>query len=272
MINIGTKIAEMRKDRGMTQEELADNIGISAQTISKWENSVNMPDLTLIPLIADIFNVTIDELFGINNAVRTAVGPSNFAEYSLNSLTDSFNLLFSDFDDDTDKAAYKESIKSFRLRFEEAIKSGASSAVYSDNGDVAYLTQSFGAVLKKQDGGLNAMLDNPVSINVLKALADDNVRAVFKKLLCKNIYGYSKGFLSKQLNIPESDISAALDRLAEIGLTETVKAYADDEEINLYILRQNDNFGLIPIILACAEQFCSNTYFFGFRGTELTNF
>ena len=64
-MKMGDKIKQMRKNAGFTQEQLASRLGVSAQSISKWENEVSMPDITLLPLIAEIFGITIDELFDI---------------------------------------------------------------------------------------------------------------------------------------------------------------------------------------------------------------
>ena len=61
---IGENIAELRKKKGMTQEMLAAVIGVSAQSVSKWENGTNLPDIALLPTLADIFDVDIDRLFG----------------------------------------------------------------------------------------------------------------------------------------------------------------------------------------------------------------
>lgn len=62
-MKIGNKIKELRKKRGITQEHLADAIGISFQAVSKWENNVALPDITLMPLLANFFGVSMDELF-----------------------------------------------------------------------------------------------------------------------------------------------------------------------------------------------------------------
>ena len=48
-MNIGNKIKELRKQRGVTQEQLADSIGVSFQAVSKWENNIALPDITLVP-------------------------------------------------------------------------------------------------------------------------------------------------------------------------------------------------------------------------------
>lgn len=65
-MNIGNKIKKLRKKKGITQEELARDIGISFQAISKWENGVSLPDITLTPILASYFGVSMDELFDFN--------------------------------------------------------------------------------------------------------------------------------------------------------------------------------------------------------------
>ncbi len=62
-MNIGNKIKELRKQRGVTQEQLADSIGVSFQAVSKWENNIALPDITLAPSLASYFGVSMDVLF-----------------------------------------------------------------------------------------------------------------------------------------------------------------------------------------------------------------
>ena len=62
---VGINIAYYRKLNCLTQEELANLIGVSTQAVSKWEQQLTCPDIMLLPKIAKIFNITIDELFGI---------------------------------------------------------------------------------------------------------------------------------------------------------------------------------------------------------------
>ena len=61
---IGEKLRKLRRDRDMTQEMLASAFGVSPQAISKWENNQCAPDVSLFPIIADYFGVSIDRLFG----------------------------------------------------------------------------------------------------------------------------------------------------------------------------------------------------------------
>lgn len=65
-MELGLKIKELRIKHGLTQEDLASRLGVSFQTISKWENLVNMPDISLLPEISEVFGVTIDELFDLS--------------------------------------------------------------------------------------------------------------------------------------------------------------------------------------------------------------
>ena len=59
---IGGFMAALRKANGMTQKELADRLNVSDKTVSRWERDEGTPDLSLIPVIAEIFEVTCDEL------------------------------------------------------------------------------------------------------------------------------------------------------------------------------------------------------------------
>ncbi len=62
-MNIGNKIKELRKKRGITQEQLANSIGVSFQAVSKWETGITLPDIALAPVLATYFEVSMDELF-----------------------------------------------------------------------------------------------------------------------------------------------------------------------------------------------------------------
>lgn len=69
-MELSKKIKALRFRSGLTQEQLADKLGISAQSVSKWENSVAMPDITLLPELAEIFGVSIDDLFDLTSEQR----------------------------------------------------------------------------------------------------------------------------------------------------------------------------------------------------------
>ena len=64
-MDISNKIKQLRLLSGMTQEQLAAKVGVSAQSVSKWETAVTMPDITLLPILAGELGVSIDELFDL---------------------------------------------------------------------------------------------------------------------------------------------------------------------------------------------------------------
>ena len=76
IFDIGTKIQELRRKKGTTQAETGEALGVSAQAVSRWENHIGTPDIELLPLIADYFGVTIDDLF----SHRTTTAPGKLEE------------------------------------------------------------------------------------------------------------------------------------------------------------------------------------------------
>lgn len=68
---IGENIARLRKEKGWTQAELGEKLGVSHQAVSKWESGMTMPDIMLLPTLADMFGIYIDELF--SREVKTQV-------------------------------------------------------------------------------------------------------------------------------------------------------------------------------------------------------
>lgn len=61
---LGIRIAHLRKEKNLTQEAFARNLGVSPQAVSKWETGIGYPDITLLPQIAKELDVSIDQLFG----------------------------------------------------------------------------------------------------------------------------------------------------------------------------------------------------------------
>lgn len=66
-LGLGTKIRQLRRRDGRTQETLAEALGVTSQAVSRWESGGSYPDMNLIPSIANYFGVSIDELFGYTN-------------------------------------------------------------------------------------------------------------------------------------------------------------------------------------------------------------
>ena len=69
--SMGNRISKYRKEKGLTQEELAAKLGVSSQAVSKWENDASCPDISLLPQLCRALGITTDELLtGNNNEVK----------------------------------------------------------------------------------------------------------------------------------------------------------------------------------------------------------
>ena len=71
-LTIGKNIRALRKQQSITQEALAEHLGVSYQSVSRWENEITYPDMELLPAIAGFFSVSVDALLGIPEAEKEA--------------------------------------------------------------------------------------------------------------------------------------------------------------------------------------------------------
>lgn len=85
MESFGTRLAALRKERGLTQDSIADRLNISAQAVSKWENDLTSPDIDTLIKLSDMLDVTLDELMG--KIKRDAVVLNDPKDTDLNKLT-----------------------------------------------------------------------------------------------------------------------------------------------------------------------------------------
>ena len=93
-MELGKKIRQLRFKAGLTQEQLAERLGVGPQAVSKWENAVSMPDITTLPLLAEVFGVSIDELFDLSAEQRL-----NRIENSLDNEKNLPQELFREYED-----------------------------------------------------------------------------------------------------------------------------------------------------------------------------
>jgi len=67
---LGRRIAAHRKRLGLTQDSLAEQLGVTAQAVSKWENDQSCPDISMLPKLSEVFSITIDELLGVERQTK----------------------------------------------------------------------------------------------------------------------------------------------------------------------------------------------------------
>lgn len=85
-MNFGSNLRKLRKEKNLTQEALAECLNVSAQTVSKWENGASLPDISLLPLLADYFQVSVDSLL-MHDAARRLQDIRNLGK-EIHALTD----------------------------------------------------------------------------------------------------------------------------------------------------------------------------------------
>lgn len=100
-MKLGQDIAQLRKQNNMTQAEVADALHISYQAVSKWERGESLPDISLLPRIAELFQISIDKLFSnayamkAEESVKADGGMDESAQQGINQqITDMVNREF----------------------------------------------------------------------------------------------------------------------------------------------------------------------------------
>lgn len=88
---IGDKIRLLRKNKNLTQTQLAEALSVSSQSVSKWENHLSAPDIAVLPVIARYFGITMDELFGYR------LDALNYRERFIRFMVDNGMLRFGEF-------------------------------------------------------------------------------------------------------------------------------------------------------------------------------
>lgn len=182
-IYLGENIKRLRKEKELTQENLADFLGVSFQSISKWERGESYPDITMLPSIASFFEISTDELLGIDKSKR---------EEKINKYLEEYNGLY-----------LKDTPKAFEL---------ISKAKKEFPGEFRLLI-CYMACLMAVKGGIN---DNPLSIydemfsineNIQNHCVSDSIRIKAKRLM---------GTYYKTLSYTENDESY-IDKMEEIN-------------------------------------------------------
>ena len=223
MNTIGEKIAKLRKERNVTQEELAGIIGVSAQSISKWENNVTLPDILLLPLLAEIFGITIDELFSIEHQPQKNTFP--YEETPAAIYDEILNMMWQN--ENTDYAL------TARKRFAEC-PDQSSGFVSTDAGGV-YANRDLALAFLPNRKKAASLLDSKGAAEVLSVLADQTVREVLKYQVEDPGRSFTSASVGAKIKIPEEKVTEALEKLVnnnfstahnvDIGSEETLRIY-----------------------------------------------
>ena len=94
--DFGENIKTLRKQKGLTQEQVAELLDVSKQSVSRWENNATYPDITFLPVLASFYNVTVDFLLGAdyetNKSIIEDYAKSRHEAHHRGNISDAYSL------------------------------------------------------------------------------------------------------------------------------------------------------------------------------------
>ena len=241
-MSIGKNIAYFRKSKGYTQEELGQKVGVTNQAVSKWESETSMPDIMLLPQIANALDVTLDDLFA-ERIIKTSAQkskvfnmeavhnfPKDIQAVVIDSLCRQTNLVNCN-SWDMLKAEQNPSTKKY-----DQIRQFYTMCCLSDTEGAAFVSNTLTMIdsgIKPTDIG--SIFDTPEVASGIKKLSDPNVRQVLSHI-CNEYFHSTAPFenenpeyfmmeirpneLSRYLGISSDDILEALEKLISLHIVE----------------------------------------------------
>lgn len=233
MQTIGEKIAELRKELNMTQEQLANVIGVSSQAISKWENNITMPDIMLLPLIANVFNVKVDDLFSIKEIKKDVdIEDIPFNIYK--------NIL-------KDMWCFNKDCDSERLLNELNEDKSTSTGLISGKLGAIYANSNLALVYVGNDTYSNDLLNDKEVIGFLNDIASEDTFKIMKYQLENSGISYTISAISKQCNIAEVKAKNAIEKLVKYNLTiEKTLDLGNNEIVKIY---QHNSYHRLKLLI-----------------------
>ena len=245
-MSIGSQIALYRKSLKMTQEELGELVGVSNQAVSKWESEISMPDIMLLPRIASVLEITLNDLFAEQkdkqlrteshvfnmNAVRSF--PKDAQTMIVDAICRQTNLINCNLWDclQVEKNASTKKI--------DHVKKNTTLCCLSDTVGSAFVSDNLTVI----DSGtapvdIALLFERTEIAHGMKKLLDANVRKILS-YICNEYFHSSASF-----NNSSSEYFVAIIRpkeiSREIGLTEDEMMEALDKLISLHIVELQAN-------------------------------
>ncbi len=242
-IKIGEKIRLLRRKNDVTQDKLAEYLGVTPQAVSRWESGVCYPDMNALPAIADYFSVSMDELLCYNAAAKNAKVREYIEEVEhlldLERIPDALELL---------RQAMAEIPSDFSLQLESAEVLSLYAGLVAEQGHG-----------ERAEAAIHAALTEAVSLcrHILDDCTDDRLRDETKKTLC-NIYAHQLGDVDRAREIAEQLHSFAVSEeiITATMLTGEV-AFAQAQK-NLILFADNIWWHLYN--LACVPDIAGDRY------------
>ena len=272
MSSIGEKIAELRRKKGMTQEALAETIGVSAQSVSKWENNANMPDILLLPVIADIFEVSIDELYGRNKKKNWQTDTDTFeqcCEAMLDTIGASmyqatlYNL--PGLNEPLQRPSEAEYIARQKNALKYAYEGKLRTAVISGAGIAYYRHKTGGLLIRRPEEHWVSLFEDKGAAKVLELIADRDFRTAIAELIRSEKLVFTIASLCEKCGI--KNIESLEEKFMLSGMFAAKKVDVDGREIAVFELCSQDRMFLLFAILTCAREYDEHqAMYYGYSG------
>ncbi len=247
MATIGENIALFRKSKGLTQEAVASAIGVSAQSVSKWENNTNMPDIMLLPVVADIFDISIDELFG---RTKTRIIDNVDDAYGLCCDTLLESMLSCLYCPEAEES-FEKSLKQYKKRLET--DSRVRTAILHKQGIMYYRESIGGLVLKKPDTHWHKLLSDADAVWVLDLLSDNDFRLCISEIIKSKKTVFTVASVCSSCQI-ENSVSLQ-EKLNKSGLFTVNTVDIDGNSVAIYELVSGQKLFLLFAILTYAQEY-----------------
>ena len=241
-MSMGKNIAYFRKSKGYTQEELGSKLGVTNQAVSKWESETSMPDVMILPRIANALDVTLDDLFA-EHVIQTSSQnlkvfnekavhdfPKNAQAEIIDSLCQQTNLVNCNTWDFL-KAEENPSTKKY-----DQIRQFYTMCCLSNTAGAAFVSNALTMIdsdIKPTDIG--PIFEKPEVVSGIKKLSDSNVRRILAHI-CNEYFQTTKPFdytdseyftvdiqsheLARSLRISSDDMMEALEKLISLHIVE----------------------------------------------------
>ena len=272
MRTIGENIAALRKKKEMTKETLEAEIGVSSQDVSKWENGTNLPDIQLLPLLADIFGVSIDTLYGRVKDKSELDIPGVFEE-CCEAIMDTigtafYNAMRHDIQGGVEVPTFDvdEYLQRYKAQLKYAYDGILRSAVVQKDSVVYYHQQFGGLLMRKPENGWGSILKDDAAAKLINLLADRNFMAFLAEVIKSKKNTFTASSICRRCGIEHT--AALEEKLAESELFVIKKVEIDEREVAVYDLFSSDRMFLILNIFMCAKEFAEySSSYYSYSGT-----
>lgn len=270
MAAIGEKIAELRKSKEMTQEELASIIGVSAQSISKWENSATMPDVMLLPVIADIFEVSIDTLFGRNIGIKKeSIHIDDIVDASFDALLKTMHKVW--------LTEASEEWPEFQANWVERQKKylednpESQTAIYSNKTGAVYANSDIGLIFKLPKEGALSLIEDEDALGFIEALSNKVFRRIMVYQLKNSSVSYTLPLLAKKLDTDIKEAETALELIEKYGFARSNNVEHEDGIIKVFTVNSTYKMLIVYSIMSLSRRLANfHEHFYGFSGFDGT--